>query len=80
MPKAKITIRLKPTVLDAQGQVVKTALHSLGFESVQDVHMGRYVELDLADGASEAQVRDMCQKLLANPIIEQYSVALVNEG
>jgi phosphoribosylformylglycinamidine synthase len=80
MPKAKITIRLKPTVLDAQGQVVKTALHSLGFESVQDVHMGRYVELDLADGASEAQVRDMCQKLLANPIIEQYSVALVSEG
>jgi phosphoribosylformylglycinamidine synthase len=80
MPKAKITIRLKPTVLDAQGQVVKTALHSLGFESVQDVHMGRYVELDLADGASETQVRDMCQKLLANPIIEQYSVSLVSEG
>ncbi len=78
MPKARITIRLKPTVLDAQGAVVKNALHSLGFEGVQDVHMGKYIELDLSDGASEAQVRDMCEKLLANPIIEQYSVALTD--
>src|SRR5437016_3311831 len=51
MPKARITIRLKPTVLDAQGAVVKNALHSLGFEAVQDVHMGKYIELDLAPGA-----------------------------
>lgn len=80
MPKAKITIRLKPTVLDAQGAVVKNALHSLGFDTVQDVHMGRYVELDLAEGADEAQVQEMCRRLLANPIIEQYSVALVHEG
>ena len=84
MPKARINIRLKPTVLDAQGAVVKSALHNLGFESVQDVHVGRYIELDLRDGVTpeeqEAQVREMCQKLLANPIIEQYSVTLSAEA
>lgn len=80
MPKARITIRLKPTVLDAQGAVVKNALQSLGFDSVQDVHMGKYIELDLAPGADEAQVQEMCRKLLANPIIEQYSVAMSGEG
>jgi phosphoribosylformylglycinamidine synthase subunit PurS len=80
MPKAKITIRLKPTVLDAQGAVVKNALHSLGFESVAGVHMGKYVELDLAPGVDEAQVREMCRTLLANPVIEQYSISMVQEG
>ena len=80
MPKARITISLKPTVLDAQGAVVRNALHSLGFDSVRDVHMGRYIELELEPGADEAQVQEMCRKLLANPIIEQYQVAVVNEG
>lgn len=80
MPKARITIRLKPTVLDAQGAVVKSALLNLGFESVQDVHIGKYIELDLAPGSEEAQVREMCQQLLANPIIEQYSIELNQEG
>lgn len=80
MPKARINISLKPTVLDAQGAVVKNALHSLGFTGVEGVHMGKYIELDLAPGVDEAQVREMCQKLLANPIIEQYHVALNSEG
>jgi phosphoribosylformylglycinamidine synthase len=80
MPKARINISLKPTVLDAQGAVVKNALHSLGFTGVEGVHMGKYIELDLAPGVDEAQVQDMCQKLLANPIIEQYHVALNSEG
>lgn len=80
MPKARITISLKPTVLDAQGAVVKTALHALGFDSVENVHMGKYIELDLASGADEAQVREMCRQLLANPVIEQYSIALTSEG
>ena len=76
MQKARITIRLKPTVLDAQGAVVKDALHSLGFGGVQDVHMGKYVELDLQPGVDEAQVQEMCRKLLANPVIEQYSISM----
>lgn len=80
MPTAKITISLKPTVLDAQGAVVKNALHSLGFESVENVHMGKYIELELAPGADEAQVREMCQKLLTNPIIEQYQISMSGEA
>lgn len=80
MPKARVTIRLKPTVLDAQGAVVRDALHSLGFSAVEDVHMGRYIELDLADGATEPQVRAMCQQLLANPVIEQYSISMGAES
>ena len=80
MPKAKITISLKPTVLDAQGAVVKNALHSLGFDSVEDVRIGKYVEVDVPPGVEEPQVREMCQKLLANPIIEQYSIVMSNEG
>jgi phosphoribosylformylglycinamidine synthase len=80
MAKARITIRLKPTVLDAQGAVVKNALHSLGFGTVQDVHVGRYVELDLDGSTDQAQVEEMCRKLLANPIIEQYSITLDGEA
>ena len=80
MPTAKITISLKPTVLDAQGAVVKNALHSLGFESVEGVHMGKYIELDLAPGADEGQVREMCSKLLANPIIEQFHISMNGEA
>lgn len=80
MPTTKITIRHKPTVLDAQGAVVKDALHSLGFESVSDVHVGKYIELELAPGADEAQVREMCQKLLVNPIIEQFHISISGEG
>lgn len=80
MPTAKITISLKPTVLDAQGAVVKTALHSLGFDSVENVHMGKYIELELAPGADETQVQQMCQKLLTNPIIEQYHISMTGEA
>ena len=80
MPKARIMIRLKPTVLDAQGAVVKSALHSLGFEGVRDVHVGKYVEVDLDPAADEeetkAAVEAMCRKLLANPVIEQYAISL----
>ena len=76
MPTARINIRLKPTVLDAQGAVVKNALHALGFEGVSDVHVGKYLELELEPGATEAEVQEMCRKLLANPVIEQYHVEL----
>jgi phosphoribosylformylglycinamidine synthase subunit PurS len=79
MPKARITIRLKPTVLDAQGAVVRDALHSLSFAAVRDVHMGKYIELDLAPGTEPAQVDEMCRKLLANPVIEQYAIQMSEE-
>lgn len=76
MLKARVTIQLKPTVLDAQGEVVRNALHSLGFHSVESVHMGKCIELDLAEGTSAAEVDAMCRKLLANPVIEQFQVQL----
>lgn len=76
MPTAKITIRLKPTVLDAQGAVIRDALASMGYEGVRGVHMGKYIELDLAPGVDVEQVGEMCRKLLANPVIEQYTVSM----
>ncbi len=73
MPKAKVYITLKPGLLDAQGRVLEDALHQLGFERVQQVRVGKYLEIDLApNGDPREQVEAMCQKLLANPVIEQY--------
>jgi phosphoribosylformylglycinamidine synthase PurS subunit len=77
MAVARIQVKLKPTVLDAQGAQVKHALQSLGFEQVNDVRMGRYIEVELPDGAdAERQVRAMCDRLLANPVIETYDFEL----
>jgi phosphoribosylformylglycinamidine synthase PurS subunit len=73
MAVARIQVKLKPTVLDAQGAQVRHALHSLGFAAVRDVRIGRYIELELPDsGEAEQDVRAMCDKLLANPVIETY--------
>jgi phosphoribosylformylglycinamidine synthase PurS subunit len=80
MFKAQITITLKPTVLDAQGATVQRALHNLGYQSADQVRMGKYVEL-LVDSGEEAaarkQVDEMCRQLLVNPIIEEYRFELV---
>lgn len=73
MALARIRVKLKPTVLDAQGAQVRQALHALGFEGVQEVRMGRYIEVELPDSAgTEREVRAMCEQLLANPVIETY--------
>lgn len=78
MPLVKIAITLKPTLLDAQGRVVQNALHSLGYENVDQVRIGKYMELKIADGPElENQVRAMCEKLLANPVIEEYRYEVV---
>jgi len=75
--KAKVHVTLKPGVLDPQGKAIAHALESLGFDDVNGVRQGKYIELDLgdadADGA-EARVKDMCEKLLANTVIENYRV------
>ena len=68
---------LKP-YLWPQGAIAVVCM--LGFSAVEDVHMGRYIELDLADDATESQVRAMCQQLLANPVIEQYSITMGPES
>lgn len=69
--KAKIYITLKPGVLDPQGKAVQHALTSLGFQEVRDVRVGKYIELELEKN-SEERVREMCEKLLANTVIESY--------
>lgn len=75
--KAKVHVMLKNGVLDPQGEAVKHALGSLGFDGVEGVRQGKVIELDLADGTSEATIKEMCEKLLANTVIESYRVELV---
>jgi len=77
--KARVHVMLKDGVLDPQGAAVRHALATLGFAGVTGVRQGKVIELDLAatDRASaEAEVRRMCEKLLANTVIEQYTVEI----
>lgn len=77
--KAKIYITLKPGVLDPQGKAVQHALGSLGFAGVQDARIGKYIELNLnavERAKAEADLRQMCEKLLANTVIESYRFEL----
>ena len=73
--KAKVYVTLKKSVLDPQGKAVQQALGALGFSDVKDVRMGKYIELELngADRAkAETKIKTMCEKLLANTVIEEY--------
>ncbi|MHA1597968.1 MAG: phosphoribosylformylglycinamidine synthase subunit PurS [Alphaproteobacteria bacterium] len=77
--KAKVHITLKNGVLDPQGKAVQHALGSLGFDGVDEVRQGKYIEIDLAEGdtaKAEAQVEDMCKQLLSNTVIEDYSIEI----
>jgi phosphoribosylformylglycinamidine synthase len=75
--KAKVTVMLKTGVLDPQGEAVRHALVGLGFDAVQGVRQGKVIELDLAPGTPEAEVRQMCERLLANTVIERFSVEML---
>lgn len=80
MLKAKIHVTLKKSILDPQGTAVQKALHSLNYGNVADVRLGKYFEvrLESADrAAAEAQVREMCERLLSNPVIEDFTFELV---
>ena len=72
--RARVLIRPKAGILDAQGQTVQRALPALGFTGVTDVRVGRMVELEVDD---VARVGEMCERLLANPLIEDYEVVVV---
>ena len=72
--KVQVFVTLKNGVLDPQGRAIQHALSGLGFGGVEDVRAGRYIELTLADGASEADVKAMCEQLLANTVIENYRI------
>ena len=75
MAKARVIITPKKTIMDAQGQTIRNALHSLGYAGVGSVRMGKILEMEM-DAAAAGQLEEMCQKLLANPIIEDYRIEL----
>lgn len=75
--KARVYVMLKDGVLDPQGEAVRSALGNLGFSGVQGVRQGKLIELDLAAGTTQAQVGEMCEKLLANTVIESYRIEMV---
>lgn len=73
--RVKIFVSLKAGVLDPQGKAIERSLHTLGYGEVQDVRMGKYLEFTVEDSphaAAESRIREMCEKLLANPVIEDY--------
>jgi phosphoribosylformylglycinamidine synthase len=75
--KAKVHVTLKNGVLDPQGKAIGNALAALGFTGVGDVRQGKFIELDLDEtdpAAAETKVREMCEKLLANTVIENYRI------
>ncbi len=77
--KARIHVTLKNGVLDPQGKAIEHALKTLGFDSVNNVRQGKLLEIDLAPGdrdTAQKQVDEMCQKLLANTVIEDYHVEI----
>ena len=72
--KVRVHVSLKPGVLDPQGRAVHHALEGLGFGGVREVRVGRTIELEADEAISDAQLKEMCEKLLANTVIENYRI------
>lgn len=72
--KVRILVTLKNGVLDPQGKAVHHALENLDFDGVDDVRVGKLIELELSDGTSNADIEKMCEKLLANMVIENFEI------
>jgi len=80
--KVKVQVTLKKSVLDPQGEVIRKGLHSLGFDEVEQVRMGKYFELDVRTERRqdlEIRISQMCEKLLSNPVIEDYALFFPEE-
>ncbi|WP_420325176.1 phosphoribosylformylglycinamidine synthase subunit PurS [Mameliella sp.] len=75
--KVRVHVMLKDGVLDPQGEAVRHALGALGFDGVGSVRQGKVIEMDLADGTSDETVAEMCEKLLANTVIESYRIEVL---
>jgi phosphoribosylformylglycinamidine synthase subunit PurS len=78
--KARVHVTFKPGVLDPQGKAIANALHGMGFTGVGEVRQGKYIEIELAEGdkaEAKSAVEAMCRQLLANPVIENYTVDVV---
>jgi len=82
--RVKIFVSLKNGVLDPQGKAIERSLHTLGYPEVQEVRMGKYLELNIeassGNSATENRIREMCDKLLTNPVIEDYRFEIEQEG
>ena len=81
--KARIFVTPRKDVLDPQGAAIERALHTLGFEGVGDVRLGRYLELDLGStdrSQANESLTTMCEKLIANPVVEDYRFELIEDG
>ena len=72
--KARVHVSLKNGVLDPQGKAIGQALHGLGFDEVGEVRAGKMIELDVPEGTAPERIQDMCEKLLANTVIENYKI------
>lgn len=81
---ARVVIMPKRGVLDPQGKAICSSLHTMGYDEVEDVRMGKFLELRLGDGAAASEraerVRSMCERLLANGVIEDFRFELVEDG
>ena len=73
MPSVRVFVTLKPSLLDSAGKTVASSLAKLGFDEVSDVRIGKLITLEI-EGYDESRVKEMCEKLLANPVIEDYRV------
>ena len=85
MSRFRVSVNISPRqgILDPQGKAVAEALHSLEFAEVRDVRVGRFLvlQVDASDGTAASQrVREMCDRLLANPVVEDYQIASVEES
>ena len=81
MPKALVYVTFKAGVLDPQGEAVRGALISLGFKGVNDVRVGKFIEIELEDADDvHADIEKMCRDLLANPVIEDYRIEMADES
>jgi phosphoribosylformylglycinamidine synthase subunit PurS len=76
MPSVRVYVTLKPSLLDSAGRTVSSALQKLGFNEVEEVRIGKLIELKV-DSFDPERVKEMCDKLLANPVIENYQIEAV---
>ena len=78
MPTVRVYVTLKPSLLDSAGRTVAGALQKLGYKELEQARIGKLIELQLSD-VSDARVKEMCDKLLANPVIEDYRYEVVSQ-
>jgi len=80
MARFEIYVTYKKGIFDPPGATAERALQNLGYSEVEQVKIGKYIQLQVAEGTSEVRVREMCDRLLANPVIEDYRIETVGEA